>query len=123
MIIVQMPDGSTRQYSQASIGLDYALRGGGIPFDSATGKRLNLQSYLPNFGVVPMGTPGSGYLVDGCPLNVYFAQGWLPGQQKALDISNIQCGGNGSNSCSCCPHLTAGKPFDTEIPPTYGTRS
>ena len=30
-----------------------------------------------------------GFLVNGCPLNVWFGQGWLPGQQDALQQAGI----------------------------------
>lgn len=53
-------------------------------------------SFIPNTGIVPNGTPGSGYLVNGCPLNVWFGQGWVPGQQAALAQFGIVCGSTGA---------------------------
>lgn len=102
MIRVVMPDNSLRTFNSISMQLDYALRAGGVPVRE-DGTPYDVRSYLPGFGEVPHGTPGSGYLFDNCPLNITLGNGWIPGQMSALNESGIECGGGGGGSCGCCP--------------------
>lgn len=85
----------------------------GVAINSATkitdqqGVPVQVFSFIPNVGIVPNGTQGSGYLVNGCPLNVYFGQGWVPGQQAALAQFNITCGGVPGATVSASPAMPA----------------
>ena len=116
MIQVVMPDNSIRSFNAVSMQLDYALRAGGQPI-RADGTPYNVQSYLPGFGIVPHGTPGSGYLFDNCPLNITLGNGWIPGQMSALTESGIDCQSGGGN-CGCCP---GGPPSGGGIKPNLQT--
>lgn len=48
----------------------------------ANGVRVTLDSFL------------DGWLLDNCPLNVIFGQGWIAGQQEALQHAGRACGSN-----------------------------
>lgn len=101
MIRVAMPDGSIRQFSGISVQYNYALSEGGVPI-RADGSAYRHSSFLPNVGEVPFGTPGSGELLDDCPLNIVLGQGWIPGQMSALAEQGKQCQ-NAASGCGCCP--------------------
>ena len=90
MIYVQMPNGMIQTYSGISTQLDYALQAGGVPIDQ-NGNPYSLTQFLPGFGEVPYGTPGAGYLAGDCPLNVINGEGYLPGQQEALQNAGKYC--------------------------------
>jgi len=83
---VDMPDGTTQMFYGVVPALDQALQAGGKP------RRPDL---VVNGATVTQGyyivtTFLGGYLFDGCPLNIIFGQGWLPGQQTALQNAGIQ---------------------------------
>jgi hypothetical protein len=67
-IDVLNPDtGAILKFDSISIELDQALRKPGA---------MATNVYMEQFA--------GGWLANGCPLNVYFGQGWLPGQEDAL---------------------------------------
>lgn len=101
MINVAMPDGSIRQFGSVSMQFNYAIANGGVPIRN-DGTPYQVRQFLPNVGEVPEGTPGAGYLLDDCPMNIVLGQGWVPGQSPALEEQGIHCQAKGSQ-CGCCP--------------------
>lgn len=77
---VDMPNGTTLMFYGITPDLDTALRSGGRP------KRpdLTVQGNIVSQGYYIVNQFQGGWLLDNCPLNVIFGQGWLPGQQQAL---------------------------------------
>lgn len=73
---VIMPDGSLKFFNGITEDLDAAFKAGGRPTS-------------PNGGFAQLSQFQGGWLVDNCPLNVIFGQGWLPGQQEALKASGL----------------------------------
>jgi hypothetical protein len=68
IIEVLNPDtGAILKFDSISVELDQALRKPGA---------MATNVYMEQFA--------GGWLANGCPLNVYFGAGWLPGQQEAL---------------------------------------
>lgn len=64
---IRMRDGSIQKFSDNAGGqIDAAMNQGGI----------GVNAYVEPFA--------GGYLANGCPLNRYFGQPWLPGQREAL---------------------------------------
>jgi hypothetical protein len=91
-LAVEMPDQTIRMFYGISTDLGAALSAGGRPQRPYDGTSMQGQS--PQWGVSPNGYYTvtqfmGGFLLDGCPLNVIFGQGWLPGQQAALAASGI----------------------------------
>lgn len=82
---VDMPDGSYKLFFGITTDLDAALKAGGRPKrpDLVIGGNVTPQGYYV------LTTFEGGWLLDGCPLNVIFGQGWLPGQQEALQSAGI----------------------------------
>lgn len=101
MIRVAMPDGTTRLFSGISVQFNYALSEGGVPIRD-DGSAYRASSFLPNVGDVPADTPGAGYLLDDCPMNIVLGQGWIPGQMTALNEQGKHCQ-NAAGGCGCCP--------------------
>lgn len=66
-IDVRSPSGDVHSFDSITVALDNALR---TPGAVAT------NVFMEEFA--------GGWLANGCPLNVYFGQGWLPGQEAAL---------------------------------------
>jgi hypothetical protein len=82
---VDMPDGSFKLFYSITSDLGAALAAGGRP------KKPDI---IVSGSVIPQGyytvtTFMGGYLLDGCPLNVIFGQGWIQGQQEALAAAGI----------------------------------
>lgn len=67
VIEVRDPQGQVHSFDSITASLDQALRSPG-----ATATNVYMEEFA------------GGWLANGCPLNVYFGQGWLPGQQEAL---------------------------------------
>lgn len=91
-LAVEMPDQTIRMFYSITTDLGAALSAGGRPQRSYDG--TTMQGQPPVWGVSPNGYYTvtqfmGGFLLDGCPLNVIFGQGWLPGQQAALAASGI----------------------------------
>lgn len=73
---VRMPNQSVQIFSGITSDLDAAFKAGGVPL-KADGSAYSLTNFQ------------GGYLLDGCPLNVVFGQGWLPGQTDALKAAGL----------------------------------
>ena len=74
-INLRMLDGTVQTFTAITPELDRAIKDGG---QSTDGKRID--EFM------------GGYLIGGCPLNVYLGMGWLPGQQQALiDAGRVEC--------------------------------
>lgn len=82
---VDMPGGYSDMFYGITTDLDAALRAGGRP------KRpdLTVQGNVVAQGYYVVSQFQGGWLLDNCPLNVIFGQGWLPGQQQALATAGI----------------------------------
>lgn len=118
-LAVDMPDQTVRLFYGITTDLGAALSGGGKPQRPYNMAQFNVVS--PVWGLAPNGyynvqTFMGGFLLDGCPLNVIFGQGWLPGQQAALQQAGI---------ASTCPQvspmtptvpLTTANPLTTQPP-------
>ena len=91
-LAVDMPDQTVRIFYGVTQDLGNALGNGGKPQRPYNFAQYNVQS--PQWGLVPNGyynvqTFMGGFLLDGCPLNVIFGQGWQAGQQAALQQAGI----------------------------------
>lgn len=91
-LAVDMPDQTVRIFYGITTDLGAALSGGGKPQRPYNFAQYNVQS--PQWGLAPNGyynvtTFMGGFLLDGCPLNVIFGQGWQAGQQAALQQAGI----------------------------------
>lgn len=94
-LAVDMPDQTTKVFYGITQDLGAALTAGGKPQRPYNFSQYNVQS--PQWGLAPNGYYvvtqfGGGFLLDGCPLNVIFGQGWISGQQEALHSAGITCG-------------------------------
>ena len=80
-LVVYQGNGQASVYGSISQALGDAL---------ATASKVTDQNGTP---VTMVQLPNNGgWLANGCPLNVWFGQGWLPGQQDALRaMGNTQC--------------------------------
>lgn len=87
-LVTFQSDGTASVWVGISQALAEAMRTATKITDQA-GNVLNVQSYLPGHGIVASGTPGSGYIVNGCPLNVWFNNTWLDGQQADLQQDGV----------------------------------
>lgn len=88
---VDLPNGTTQIFYGITADLGTALGQGGRPwkeFPSSSGVQRHAYTVTTFMG---------GFLLDGCPLNVIFGQGWIAGQQDAL---------NGAGIIPHCPELT-----------------
>jgi hypothetical protein len=90
IMFVYSPTGSYQYFDDLDSALYEAIQNGGLLYDD-NGNPLKVESFLPGYGVVPDGTPGSGYLANGCPLNVALGQGFLPSQQQYLKQAGMTC--------------------------------
>jgi hypothetical protein len=88
---VDMPNGTTEMFYSITQDLGTALGQGGRPWREFTISG-NLQRHY-----YTVTTFMGGFLLDGCPLNVIFGQGWIAGQQDALNAAGI---------VPHCPELT-----------------
>ena len=80
-LVTYQSDGTASVWTGISQALAYALSSA-TKISDQQGNVLSLQQ-LPNNG---------GFLVNGCPLNVWFGQDWLPGQIDALtNLGITQC--------------------------------
>jgi hypothetical protein len=80
-LVVYQGDGSASVYGSISQALGNALATA-VKVTDQNGTPVTM-TQLPNNG---------GWLANGCPLNVYFGQGWITGQQDALRaIGMTQC--------------------------------
>jgi hypothetical protein len=89
---VEMPDRTIRIFYSITQDLGNALAAGGRPQRPYDMSSYNTQS--PQWGVAPNGYYivtqfQGGYLLDNCPLNVIFGQGWIAGQQEALATAGL----------------------------------
>ena len=80
-LVVYQGDGTASVYGSISQALGNALASA-VKVTDQNGTPVTM-TQLPNNG---------GWLANGCPLNVYFGQGWITGQQDALRaIGMTQC--------------------------------
>ncbi len=83
-IRVQTADGGVENFSSIVVRLDEMLQKltqqGGSVTNPATGHVYRVSQFA------------NGWLLDGCPLNVVFGQGWVPGQREALQAAGITPG-------------------------------
>lgn len=94
-LAVDMPDQTVKIFYGITSELGAALTAGGKPQRPYNFASYNVQS--PQWGLAPNGYYTvsqfmGGFLLDGCPLNVIFGQGWISGQQEALTSHGITCG-------------------------------
>lgn len=108
-LAVDMPDQTVKIFYSITQDLGAALQAGGKPQ-----RPYNFGSYntnAPVWGLAPNGYYVvtqfmGGFLLDGCPLNIIFGQGWQPGQQAALQSGGITC--NASMMTPTVPTTSAG---------------
>jgi hypothetical protein len=87
-LIIFQSDGTASVWLGISQALAEEMRTATKITDQA-GNVVSVQSYLPGSGIVANGTPGSGYIINGCPLNVWFNNTWLDGQQADLQQDGV----------------------------------
>jgi hypothetical protein len=93
-LAVDMPDHTVKIFYGITQDLGAALTAGGKPQRPYNFSQYNVVS--PQWGLAPAGYYVvtqfmGGFLLDGCPLNVIFGQGFQSGQQEALSASGIYC--------------------------------
>lgn len=115
-LAVDMPDQTVRIFYGITTDLGAALSSGGKPQRPYNFSQYNVQS--PQWGLAPNGyynvqTFQGGFLLDGCPLNVIFGQGWMAGQQAALQQAGI------TPSCPQVSPMTSTVPLTTTNPLNY----
>ena len=132
-LAVEMPDQTIRLFYGITQDLGAALAAGGRPQRPFNFGAYSLQG--PQWGIAPNGYYNvtqfmGGYLLDGCPLNVIFGQGWQAGQQQALQAAGITCSAGAmipavqtqSTMIAPIPTVTGGTgPQGSVFTPTGGT--
>src|SRR5215831_271030 len=107
-IVTYQSDGSASVWGSISTALDMALN---------TAVKVTDQNGKP----VVMSKFDGGWLANGCPLNVFFGQGWITGQQDALKAAGMtQCLPAAPLSLGPVPQSVttpppAGAPFTTTL--------
>lgn len=87
-IVTWQSDGTASVWNSISQALAQAINSA-VKITDQGGNPIQVISIIPGQGIVPNGTPGSGYLANGCPLNVFFGGAWQPGQQDVLKALGI----------------------------------
>lgn len=100
---VDLPNGTTQIYYGITQDLGTALGQGGRPWREFTTSGNTQRHYYT------VTTFMGGFLLDGCPLNIIFGQGWIAGQQEAL---------SGAGIVPHCPDLIGPQAMVSVVTPT-----
>lgn len=85
-LVVRMP-ASANPKSPNSFDLTFS----GITQDLGDALQKGGQPLRPDGSAYTLTNFQGGYLLDNCPLNVIFGNGFLPGQQEALNSAGLHC--------------------------------